>query len=438
MLFFILAFFSFLFFKNFQPTGAVVLDIKEDATMTLTPKDRIIEEDDIQELAGGLVYFTSVVPGRAQDVKIRVWFKDQFPEQSTFSVGARNKPEWSYSYAKIFEKTWNKPTYTLETLPKEFPFGSVIYNPDDVALAQNITIENITSSRTLLEHALRGKHDAYVYLTEPLSLNIEKRDLNWYENSDELKVKLYDHEDLLGAVIIDDDGVITKNQSISRRQEGMLVQEDEFHEGVYRIEFANNDDLLITKIKGNIPKLVFPKLFLGDNKVYGVPDRNASIFAYLSDGVLYLQTNHQAGLQNLRIDHLPFHFTTEDKPIKIDLSPGFHTLFLEKGDVILRGNRGSYFSFDEQQYFHPYQFYETNNPKDADVIVLQELPKNNVKEEDGWLKAEATFALNNTYINEKRELSFVFNTPHLTKNETMNYTIPVKKIEVEYYQEPLI
>ena len=429
--------FGFLLFKNFQPTGAIVVDLKENSSVELSPSERIVENNEIKELSGGLVYFDSIVPERANYAKLRVWFKDNFPELSKFSIGIKDKKEWSYAYKKIFETGYDKPTFTPENIPEEFEFESKVYNPLGIELNNEPKLEVESINEKIIQTAIRGKHEFYAYLNGYLYFEVEKRDLNWYDGEDELKIKLYKDEDLLDTAIIEDDGITIKNQNFSRRQEGILTYEN-LEEGVYRIELDNNDDMIITKIKTNAAKMVSPRIFLADNEAYDLRNKNITIHAYLHDSVLHIVTYHKEGLQKVRVNNQEFNFDIQDKGITLNFTHGFNFINLEKGDVILSGNKGSFFSFDEESYFHPILFYETNNPKEADYIIIEEIPENNVKEEDGWLNTETWFNLNEAYINEKRELSFVFNTPHLNKNETKNFTIPIKKIQIEYFRESLI
>ncbi|MEK6922732.1 MAG: hypothetical protein AABX08_02955 [Nanoarchaeota archaeon] len=435
----IIALFIFLFLKNLNPTGAVILDIKRNNSLftELTPTNRITQVNNITELSGGLVYFNSIVPERANEAIVRAWFKDNFPEASTFSIGARDKKEWSYQYIKVFEKTYNKPIFTKETLPDEFEFGSKVYNKANIPLKRELVLEIENQGRSIIKNALRGQHQIYAYLTQPLGLEVEKKDINWYENEDRLKIKLLKETDLLDSKFIEDDGITNTDKSLQKLQETKFNAEI-LEPGLYIIELENNGDMIIQTILINTKKFVFPKIFLADNRIYSTRDKNISLYSYLIDGKLNLITYHKEGLQKIKIDNQEFNFNTEDETLTLQLEKGIHKIELAHGDIIISGSQGSYFTFDEENYFHPYKFYLTNDPKDADYIILDKIPKNNVQEEDGWLKAEAIFDLNELYINENRELSFVFNTPHLSKNETISYTIPIKRIEVEYFQEPLI
>ena len=434
----ILGILGFLFYKNFQPTGAVVFDVQKENSLELTPIDRIIDNNGIKELASGLVYFNSQVPDRTNEVEVKVWFKDRFPENSIFTLGAKNNKSWSYKYMPLYKTKYNKKTYTSDNLP-QFELGSSVYNPDKIDLSKESKLNDYENLPDVnVKNSLRGQHSMYVYLHGNLDFKLKKRDLNWYNDKDEIKAKLYMGDELLNAIVIEDDGVLTGSKNFSKLQEGELYSEEELSDGVYKIEIDNSGDSLITEIESNIKKMVLPSVFLADNKVYGLNEKNITLYAYLSDGKLNLRTYHREGLQKIKIDAKEFNFYTEDKTITIDLEKGFHEIFLEKGDIILSGNLGSYFAFSKDSYFHPYLFYETNDPKKADYIISDEIEDNNVTIDNDWIIAKAKFNLSELYINEKRELSFVFNTPHLNKNETKNYTIPIEKIEVKYVQEPLI
>lgn len=74
-------------------------------------------------------------------------------------------------------------------------------------------------------------------------------------------------------------------------------------------------------------------------------------------------------------------------------------------------------------------------------LQLEESPVNYTKaiEDNGWYITITTFNIkedNLTIINNK--LSFVFHVPHLSKNETLNYTIPVDYIKITIYKPGIL
>lgn len=91
--------------QNFQYN----YDIGSPQDKYLTPIERISAPAELQEesityrnLTSGLVYFEVPIARFASTVTVKARFQNNFPQGSTFSIGAKDKEEWHYRWQKIF------------------------------------------------------------------------------------------------------------------------------------------------------------------------------------------------------------------------------------------------------------------------------------------------------------------------------------------------
>lgn len=74
------------------------------------------------------------------------------------------------------------------------------------------------------------------------------------------------------------------------------------------------------------------------------------------------------------------------------------------------------------------------NNNNIDYIIIKDyIP---AKEDDGWLIAQTSWDARDLYIKDNT-IKFVFNIPHLTKEENSNYTIPVDWIDITVTKSPI-
>jgi len=72
----------------------------------LSPLNRISEStDEYRNLTGHLVYFDVTLPTGTEYIKIETRLQPNLPNNSTISIGAKDKKEWNYKYNLIFDPT---------------------------------------------------------------------------------------------------------------------------------------------------------------------------------------------------------------------------------------------------------------------------------------------------------------------------------------------
>jgi len=210
-----------------------------------------------RELEKRMVYFEleSRRLRDADEVIVRVRFKDEFPGDEKFFLGAKNQEEWSYywqeSYVPLYEQLTNLPlvaeagsTRVYATGEKGMvdfqsvddflqypPLGSVIARNDkSLNINQRVSPEETEISADTFatggiplvpsvgdaeqnsyldtNTSLKGTHTFYFFASSnTVELKVFKQDLNWYEEPDELAIEVYTLDgELKGTTIIPDDG----------------------------------------------------------------------------------------------------------------------------------------------------------------------------------------------------------------------------------------
>ncbi len=453
---------GYLIYSNFiaNQEFTYFYDIGSPGERYLTPINRVSdivnESPDYRNLTSNLVYFEVPIARNANNLMVEVKFKDYFPNGSSMSIGAKDQEVWHYNYHSIYNLALNKIS--------EFPKRDNVYlvnpklyilNSEELRYERNIVvatdkpynpIPNVLSDyeqkQTIINSSLRGGHTAYIYIGGNLNLEVKKQDINWYNESDELEISVYDLENnLVANITIEDDGITEiKNKETSKLQEGVLQAKD-LKEGVYKVEFKDFDGL-IKEIKINTNKIVFPKVFLADNDLYKTKTRSSSIYTTANrNESLQLLTYHKEGIQNITYaenkKNKTFNFYQEDTPLYLNLSAGEFEFNIPKNDIIVSGL--GYLAFSKENYFEPFKqrFVGIRNDiewlkKNVDYIITDyKLP---IRQED-WLIAKTEFNIDNEQLFIKdNKLSLLFNVPHLSQENLQNYSISIDWIKINVYK----
>lgn len=430
-------------------------DIGSEGEKYLTPTNRITEpvagEPNYRALTSQLVYFDVPVARGAETVEVEVKFRDVLPSGATMSLGAKDQDVWHYTYHSIynpaldslneFESEGNvyrvNTGLDVVTLNELRDMNGVVIATDKEYVPRVNAVEDYRASETRITSALRGAHTAYVYASGDLTLTVSKQDINWYEGSDELEVSVYDMDGiLLENMTIEDDGVTNVDKKIAPVQSKTFEIEG-LDAGVYKIEFRDFDGL-IREIDVNTNKVVFPKVFLADNSLYGVDTRPVTLYVRtVRDETVEMITYHAAGLQKVRYNGNVFDFRIEDEAMYLPLEEGEYYLTFPENDVIVSGT--PYFAFSQENYFEPFTQRVVgikNDPEwlrqNVDYIVTDY----SVPEREGdWLIARTVFDIREEELFVKdNKLSVLFNVPHLAQEATQNDTLPVDWIKINVHK----
>ena len=409
--------------------------------------------ENYRNIIANLVYFNINIPRNSEEISIQTRFKDNFPNNSVMSLGAQDRAEWHYLYKPAFYSSLSNlgSLYQLGNvylLNEELNLGSVeeIMNTSGIVIASDLDLKPQPNKiegwegETVIDTTLRGGHVFYIYISGNLSLDVKKQDLNWYNNSDELNISLYDlDENLIVSASIPDDGITdVKSKQKATIQSGSLEAGD-LSEGVYKIVFTDFDGL-IREIKINTKKIITPSVFLADSSVYLLEDKKSKVYTkVIKNSELKFLTYHSAGIQNITYNKI-FNLYQEDAPLYLNLTPGEYSFEIPKNDLIL--SYPGYFSFSKDGYFEPfkqrvikpeYSLEWLKNNADYFVSDYQ-----NPMEDDEWLISETEFNIekDNLFVNNN-QLSMVFNVPHVSQEANQNYTIPIDWIKVKVHKPGL-
>ncbi len=134
-------FFSSQDFNYFYDIGSE----KDSARIYLTPADRITDvindtDSNYRNLTSQLVYFDFPVPANSETINIQVRFKDNFPNNSKMSFGARDQVDWHYVYNQIFTQKNENATGEWIVIQTEFEISqdSLVIQNQKLSMLFNI------------------------------------------------------------------------------------------------------------------------------------------------------------------------------------------------------------------------------------------------------------------------------------------------------------
>ena len=435
-----------------------VQDMIGDARL-LGPFDRIsvpINKTNItyRLLEKDLVYFNSKVKQNFSRVKIELKFMDTIPEGYELNIGLKNKKEWSYFWKSIYNPFYESPEIfnltgedsrlRIYSMHNNFPMsvssfltfppeGSVISTDMPDQINKTLSVIYKESNSTIRE--LRGDHVFYIYTKGKLNLSLIKQDLNMYNGSDPLNIRLYSQAgELIKNITLYDDGKSGNDGILGTLQYGTL--EAVMEEGVYRITLTggSGSDFLIRSLEINEGNIVVKDPYLAGMFYAGNIEFNMYIRSVSGDRLDFI-TYHTGGFQTVNISTANYtrsiNITETKNWYYFDIPPGGELYHLEfpKGDIIINAN--GYFSFSNNSYFDPspVKFVNLKSSMDSldenrvDYVIV---PNNHIVEDGNWTIASTEYNLSDAYI-ENNTLDFAISAPHL---RDFNYSIPLDWIKI--------
>ncbi|MBI2629264.1 hypothetical protein HYW74_04220 [Candidatus Pacearchaeota archaeon] len=434
-----------------------VYDIGSEDDNYLSPLQRVSDKIsdktiNYRNITSSLVYFDIPIAEGASEIEIDIKFKDNFPDNSKLILGAKNQENWSYYFQTIYSPTIedlmninsyeeDSPFILIKTneKAKNYSIKEIFGSGENIggiklATDQNLTVRKFfipdyTPEKFTIDTALRESPNFYVYVKGDFTVEVEKNDLNWYENPDILEINLYNlNNTLIAKTKIEDDGEKDKEPDKDDKtvQKGKL-EVSNLDEGVYRLELKNNADMIIRKITLNQNKIVLKdKVFLASSSVYfnNIESKSKIYFKAEDSDKLKLITYHPYALnQSIELDNRNIKLKEINKEYLFDIlySDNLHTLTSKKNDVIV--SAPVLFSFSEDSWFDPFNagklaFKDDINylEKNADYVLVSYKPV--INQDENWRIAKVRFNLSGLYIKDNK-LNMVFNLPHLNENNNL-------------------
>lgn len=186
---------------------------------------------------------------------------------------------WSRPESTVNGKTRSIPVYTtLDDLRQHISDSGTVavagLQPLSILQVKNYTPSN---TPTVLDHALRGSHQLYVYAAnEQLRIEFDKSDLNRIEGPDSLTVRVARADAMVGdsrlwlrTVVVPDDGTTSTSGPNGQRQH-VNLSIDQVPAGVYVIDIVTNDDVQLSHLTLAQHVAAFNgRLYLAEGQAYG-------------------------------------------------------------------------------------------------------------------------------------------------------------------------
>lgn len=461
---------TFILLSNIAPFGISLTyanEGKDSNYVMVGPKDRVQIIDNngekITKQLSDLVYFSTKMPFHFDEASVKIIFKNTDPNQSLL-LGFQDQENWHYDSKVVDEpllnslnwySTGSNPTLyerrdkfsNVSQFLNNIPTDSIIgtYGLDNNPFfASKTRIPNYkpSSTDTVIDTPLRGRHTLYLYLqNEPFRMIIQKQDLNFTEGEDSAVVNVYKDNDLVYTANFDDDGIIDDShkvlppQEITIKNPGPGLPEN----GVYKVVIDVGGDSMIKSIRTNLHKIVF------DGQIF--PVSSATVYSkevsqsksnelFTNAPLITASTYHLQSLQIIQVGDQTLKIKDVNDPVSTVSAFPVTKITIPKSDVELKGLFG-YFSFSPNQFFEPSHYMilpiSRRDQIDAvDYILANYTPTKQLA--DGWKEADMTFNLSSAVVKDGT-LSWLIKAPGLKVN---NRSILIKNIKVTLRKKPLL
>jgi len=211
--------------------------------------------------------------------------------------------------------------------------------------------------------------------------------------------------------------------------------------GVYKLTFSDFDGL-IRQIKINSNKIVVAdRVYLADsNLFFDNIEKPSNLYTeLLRSGQISFKTWHTPAFQTVSVNDNPFEVNKLVEAKLYTGDYGAYEIVSEKNDVIVEVP--GYLAFSKETYFEPFKNRRVPLKSDsswllenADYVLTDYLTP---KFDNGFVIASTEFSIEDLYLKD-RQLSLVFNTPHLNTEEYQNKTISLDWINITVYKSGLL
>ncbi|MBN2100698.1 hypothetical protein JW710_02290 [Candidatus Dojkabacteria bacterium] len=209
-----------------------------------------------------------------------------------------------------------------------------------------------------------GNYTIYTVLQDEIAINVTKRDFNRSKGSDQIELILFDHEgNEIDNQTIADDGTTGTRDTNSESTQSAQINKKSIKTGLYTLEVNSGSDLQIEDITINSEKVVF--------KGFIYPLSQVTIFTKtdISSRIEFYSHRNDTSQKATVNDGREF-IVGQQGTKEINLTEESNTIAIEEGGIQILGT--TYFSFTEDQYFLPSQYYLTKSISDEnDLNILK-------------------------------------------------------------------
>ena len=340
-------FFAWLFYKNYAPTGSLVLNYNFDKKSEFIKFERGIDNPE-KSISGNIAYsritenpaeFSLKLPRIFKEVELEMNYISTYPLLSLSSKKKNSnnyvskllnmdlsknedwrrledkeknivlyqhykdkeyivdgetyvKPKPQFSYNKI-DKFLNDLDNIIEKKEKKIAY----FNYD---LADKIKIEGYEPAKnnTVFDKTIRGKHKIVVYLgeNEDLDFKFYYQDYNRYDGPDRFNVLIDRGNDTIARYTEDDDGDDLASGKMSELK-NVHISRDNLESGIYFISLDISGDLYVHKIESKQKYFGFLNNLFLEN----VQQEDTTLYANSQN--INAKTLHDQGIQTLHSEN---------------------------------------------------------------------------------------------------------------------------------------
>lgn len=405
----------------------------------LSPAERVEIDQTGTRVKGDPVYFSLRPPRRFEKTKVTVRFKNttDFP---VMEMGILNdKIAWGYDLKPLQNKiidqlslVWpvvygqngsrlierEKKYDTVENFLSGLPASETIALYD-YSLKNNFLLDKYNSAeeKQLIDYSFRGSYQFYTYIkNEDLDYVFNFIDLNLNRDNDPVDIKVYSPDGLIRAEHIADDSSASPERQARVKITGLK-------EGVYRLSFIANDDIITKNITSALSQ------FALINKVWLYDNNKKPLVLYTNSRLVNAQTVNPASKGVIKIggDSLDLKETYQQFSIKTTVRPA--RIELAKDDIIISGD--GVFSLNETTLLDP-RFKSVDRNLDINQEKINYILTNYrepLKSGD-WQMATAEFDLTKAY-QENGKYQFLISIPGLKAEDATSGALIIKEIKVD-------
>ncbi len=427
----------------------------------LSPEARVITSQGSAEIKGDPVYFSLTTPRRFERAKVTIKFKNttDFP---VMEIGLLNdKIAWGYDLKPLQNKiidqlalVWpvvygSTGARLIQRDKKYMTIEEFLDNPPprneialyDYSLNDQFLLKQYapTAETRLIDYSFRGSYQFYTYIkNEDLGYIFDFIDLNINKDNDPVDIKVYSSAGLIYAKHIADDAAASPERRVDFRVPDLA-------EGVYRISFIANDDIVTKTITTSQSQFaLINKFWLNSG------NKTNSVF-FTNSRLVSAQTVNPASLGKIKVgdDEINLNGTFKQFSLKLDdqlnadesdLVEGKNSreniqLFnwvkieLAKDDIIISGD--GVFGLNQAGLFDP-RFKNIDKTTEIDRERINYVLTNyRASNESGrWTTVTADFDLTKGY-QENGKYQFLISVPGLKAEEENQGAVLIKEIKID-------